>query len=136
MTKYYGEIGARSQSRPQECWILVTHCVRRILSEARRVRSPGITGQAQDMVWGALQAHTLFRSILEHKIQGHPKISVILQQHLVDHATPMSSFLALEATVKELQRQVGLHSKAQDRGVTFAGKQGQQPLKAPKGSGG
>ena len=53
----------------------------------------------------------------------NPHIDEITVQHLVDHATPMSSFLALEATVKELQRQVGQHSKAQDRGVTFANKQ-------------
>ena len=132
MTRYFGEIRARSQSRPQDCWILVTHCVRRILSEAQKARSPGRTGQAHDMLWGALQAHSLFSSILEHKIQGHPKISVILQQHLVDHATPMSSFLTLEATVKELQRQVGQHSKAQDRGVTFANK---QAAAKPKGAG-
>ena len=86
------------------------------------------------MVWGALQAHALFRSILDHKIQGHPKISVILQQHLVDHATPMSSFLVLETAVKELQRQVGQHSKAQDRSVSFANKQA-AALKTPKGGG-
>ena len=132
MTKYFGEIKARSQSRPQESRILDTHCVRRILSEARKVRAPGKTGQDHDMVWGALQAHALFRSILDHKIQGHPKISVILQQHLVDHATPMSSFLGLEAAVKELQRQVGQQSKAQDRSVSFANKQA-AASKAPKG---
>jgi hypothetical protein len=118
MTKYYNEVGARSQSLPQECWILVTHCVRKVLSEARSARSPGKSGKPQDMLWATLHAHAFFQALLDHKIQGHPKISVILQQHLIDHATPMSSFLVLEKIVHDLQRVSKQGTIAADRNAS------------------
>ena len=67
-----------------------------VLSETRRARLPSANGEAHDKLWGALQAHAFFEDLLANKTQGHPKISVIVQSHQVDHSTPISFFLDLQ----------------------------------------
>jgi hypothetical protein len=118
MTMYHSEIGNRSQASKEECWLLVTSCIRTpILSEAHMARLPGRSGLPHDMLWGTLQAHAFFISLTSAKIQGHPKVAVILQAHVVDHSTPIALHKSLVAQVTELTRVVGAYKGAADRAI-------------------
>ena len=128
MTLYHTEIGKRSQATKEECWLLVTSCVRTILSKAHMARLPGRSGLPHDMLWGTLQAHAFFMSLTSAKIQGHPKVAVILQAHVVDHSTPIALYRTLAAQVADLSRAVGSYKGAADRAI---GKQGKHPAPSP-----
>ena len=136
MSSFYAEVLTRSRAKESECWILVTHCVRKILTEARQARLPGASGEPHDMLWGALQAHAFFTDLLAHNIYGHPKISVIIQSHQVDHSTPVSSFLELksqvEALTKLLSKEVSAAKKTADAALTHS-KKGKGPKGADDG---
>lgn len=125
MTLYHSEIGVRSHATKDECWLLVTSCVRTILSEAHMSRLPGRSGTPHDMLWGTLQAHAFFASLTSAKIQGHPKVAVILQAHVVDHSTPIALHRTLAAQVTELARVVSMVKGTADRAAT-KGKNNQQ----------
>lgn len=124
MTLYHSEIGVRSHATKEECWLLVTSCVRTILSEAHMARLPGRNGDPHDMLWGTLQAHSFFASLTSAKIQGHPKISVILQSHVVDHSTPIALYRSLATQVEALTKLVGAQKGAMDRAVSKQGNKG------------
>ncbi len=117
MTLYHSEVAVRSHASKEECWLLVTSCVRTILSEAHMARLPGRSGLPHDMLWGTLQAHAFFISLTSAKIQGHPKIAVILQAHVVDHSTPIALHRTLAAQVAELTQKVGNYKGAADRAI-------------------
>ena len=70
------------------------------------------------MLWGALRAHVFFEALIENTIPGHPKISVILHQHMVDHSTSISAFKKLEAQVAVLKQQVSQNTSASDRNAS------------------
>lgn len=122
MTLYHSEVGNRSHATKEECWLLVTSCVRTILSEAHMARLPGRNGSPHDMLWGTLQAHAFFASLTAGKIQGHPKVSVILQGHVVDHSTPIALHRALAAQVSELAKSLGAAKGAADRAAAARAK--------------
>ena len=122
MTLYHSEVGNRSHATKEECWLLVTSCVRTILSEAHIARLPGRNSSPHDMLWGTLQAHAFFMSLTSGKIQGHPKVSVILQGHVVDHSTPIALYRALEAKVTELSKAVGAAKGNADRAAAARAK--------------
>ena len=115
MTLYHSEVGARSHATKDECWLLVTSCIRTILTEAHMARLPGRNGSPHDMLWGTLQAHAFFVSLTAGKIQGHPKVAVILQGHVVDHSTPIALHRALALQVTELTKAVGATRTQADR---------------------
>ena len=123
MTLYHSEVGVRSHATKDECWLLVTSCVRTILSEAHMARLPGRNGSPHDMLWGTLQAHAFFISLTAGKIQGHPKVAVILQGHVVDHSTPIALHRALATQVAELAKSVGSVKGNADRAAAARAKQ-------------
>ena len=123
MTSYFLELGQRSSGDEKERWVLVTSCIRTILFEVRGARLPGRSGRPQDMLWGALRAHVFFQALIENTIPGHPKVSVILHQHLVDHATSISAFKKLEVVVNSLKQQVAQNASAADRNASKKGAQ-------------
>ena len=122
MTTYYTEVKTRSQATEAECWILVTHCIRKVLSETRKARLYGVRGLPHEMMWGALKAHAFFEDLLANKIHGHPKISVIVQSHQVDHATPLSLFFDLKAKVEAISKESREAKKSADAALSFAKK--------------
>ena len=103
MTPYPSEVGFQSHATKEECWLLVTSCIRNILLEAHMARLPGRNGTPHDVLWDTLQ------------IQGHPEVLAILQGHVVGHSTAIALHRALEAKVTELAKVVGTAKSTADR---------------------
>lgn len=122
MTNYHTEIVARSKAESKSCWILVTHCVRAMLTLIRGARSIGQRQDPAQMLWGTLQAHRIMAELIDHKFQGHPKISIILHQHLIDNAVPLTRFEEMEKTVAEMAKVVTASKAAADKASSVANK--------------
>jgi len=58
------------------------------------------------MVWASLQAHKVCRELIALKFQGHPDISVILHQHLIDNSVPLSGFDVLQSEFEALRKSI------------------------------
>ena len=62
------------------------------------------------MLLGTLRAHEVMKEYRQADFSGHPKIALILHEHLIRFATPRSKFTALKTGLEErmdkLQRSV------------------------------
>jgi hypothetical protein len=58
--------------------------------------------------------------LMEANFSGHPAISNVLHQHLVDHATPQSKHDALSITVTTLQARIEQVKKVADTAASSA----------------
>lgn len=72
MTLYHSEIGVRSHATKEECWLLVTSCVRTILLEAHMARLPG-RAVHRTTCSGEHSKHTRFCLTHFGKDSGAPK---------------------------------------------------------------
>lgn len=106
ITDGYTELKTRSGGSDKECWGLMSHSVRAMLKLMRKGRSIGKSGHPEHMLWGTLQAYRIGKELLDLKFEGHPEISVILHQHLIDNAVPRSIFDALVAKVGAMEKSV------------------------------
>jgi len=52
-------------------------------------------------MWGTLQAHRIMSEYRSEKFSGHPKIALILHEHLINFSVPMSMFVDWQKKVKE-----------------------------------
>jgi hypothetical protein len=106
INKFYTELLNRSRGSKKECWVLVSYCVRTVFSLIRKSRLIGTNASEHGMFWASLQAHRTMKELLEHGFEGHPKVAVVLHQHLIDYSTPLSAFELLETKMVELQKEV------------------------------
>ena len=108
---YHQQVQAESEASCQEVWILISHCVRAVFRSLREARAPGrATNTLAGMLWGTLRAHKVMKEYRQADFSGHPKIALILHEHLIRFATPRSKFTALKTGLEErmdkLQRSV------------------------------
>jgi hypothetical protein len=81
----------------EDCWRLISHCVRAIFSDlhAARIagRGPFMTSDRQlGVVWGCLQAHRVMSEYVDADFASHPRCSHILNLHLQDNALMKTEF--------------------------------------------
>ena len=111
IVRYHQQVQAESEASGQEVWILISHCVRAIFRSLREARAPGrATNTPAGMFWGTLRAQEVMKTYRQADFSGHPKIALILHEHLIRFATPRSKFSALKTGLEErmdkLQRSV------------------------------
>jgi len=71
-------------------------------------------------MWGTLQAHRGVKEIMDLKFQGHPEVSIILHQHLIDNAVPRSRFEKLQGKFVTLQKAVEEIKNKSDKAMSTA----------------
>ena len=102
MVRYHREIKEESDASEHEVWVLISHCVRAVFKSLRDARAPGrATNTAGGMLWGTLRAHEVMREYRAHEFSGHPKIALILHEHLIRFSTPRSKFDSLQLEFSE-----------------------------------
>ena len=111
MVRYHRQVQAESEASEQEVWILISHCVRAVFKSLREARAPGrASNTPAGMLWGTLRAHEVMQEYRVAEFSGHPKIALILHEHLIRFATPRSKFDGLKSSVEDrldkLQRSV------------------------------
>ena len=121
IVRYHQQVQAVSEASSQEVWILISHCVRAIFRSLREARAPGrATNTPAGMLWGTLRAHEVMKDYRQADFSGHPKIALILHEHLIRFATPRSKFSALksglEDRMEKLQRSVNSVVAANNKG--------------------
>ena len=94
ITSTQNKLVERGAGSPKECWQLVSASLGKI----------GQNGDDSFRFWGTLQAYRIAKELREAKFQGHPEVSVVLHEHLVDNAVPKSAFLALQEEVRTLKK--------------------------------
>ena len=119
--RYHQQVQAESEASCQEVWILISHCVRAVFRSLREARAPGrATNTPAGMLWGTLRAHEVMKEYRQADFSGHPKIALILHEHLIRFATPRSKFSALKVGLEErmdkLQRSVNSAVAASNKG--------------------
>ena len=111
IVRYHQQVQAESEASSHEVWVLISHCVRAVFRSLREARAPGrATNTPAGMLWGTLRAHEVMKEYRQADFSGHPKIALILHEHLIRFATPRSKFTALQTGLEErmekLQRSV------------------------------
>ena len=102
MVRYHAQVQAESEASEQEVWILISHCVRAVFKSLREARAPGRASNTPGgMLWGTLKAHEVMKEYRLADFSGHPKIALILHEHLIRFATPRSKFDWLQASINE-----------------------------------
>ena len=102
MVRYHAQVQAESEASEQEVWILISHGVRAIFKSLREARAPGRASNTPGgMLWGTLKAHEVMKEYRLADFSGHPKIALILHEHLIRFATPRSKFDWLQASINE-----------------------------------
>ena len=102
MVRYHREIKEESDASEHEVWILISHCVRAVFKSLRDARAPGRASNSPGgMLWGTLKAHETMREYRSHDFSGHPKIALILHEHLIRFSTPRSKFDELRVSFDE-----------------------------------
>jgi len=113
MMTYYDEQKTHNNDSTKECWGLVIYCLKAIFHVIQKVRVLGTTRNLESMVWASMQAHKVCRELIALKFQGHPDVSVILHQHLIDNSVPFSHFDALRAEFETLRKPIkDVHDEA------------------------
>ncbi|KAL7559235.1 hypothetical protein ACA910_013124 [Epithemia clementina (nom. ined.)] len=112
---YHDKRLGKSNASLREIWSLVSHCVRAVF---KSIRSAQATGQAfhspEGMFWGSLQAHRVMGEYKDADLSGHPKIALILHEHLINFSTPLSKFEEFQEKLrKEMKELVDHVEKAQ-----------------------
>ena len=123
MVRYHREIKEESDATEHEVWILISHCVRAVFKSLRDARAPGRASNtpAGGMLWGTLKAHDTMREYRGHDFSGHPKIALILHEHLIRFSTPRSKFFELKAEVEEKMEKI---TRSVNQAVASANKKG------------
>ena len=121
IVRYHQQVKAESEASSQEVWILISHCVRAIFRSLREARAPGrATNTPAGMLWGTLRAHEVMKEYRQSDFSGHPKIALILHEHLIWFATPRSKFSALQSGLEDrmdkLQRSLNSVVPANNKG--------------------
>ncbi|KAL7563479.1 hypothetical protein ACA910_008782 [Epithemia clementina (nom. ined.)] len=94
---YHDDLLGKSNASTQEVWTLNSHCVRAVFKSLRTARACGRAFNSPEGVfWGALQAHGVMVEFKEAEFSGHPKIALILHEHLINFSTPLSQFEAFQ----------------------------------------
>ena len=111
MIRYHREIKEESDATEHEVWILISHCVRAVFKSLRDARAPGRASSTPGgMLWGTLRAHQVMKDYRGHDFSGHPKIALILHEHLIRFSTPRSKFdelqLQFDEKLEKVQRSV------------------------------
>ena len=102
MVRYHREIKEESDATEHEVWILISHCVRAVFKSLRDARAPGRASNTPGgMLWGTLKAHETMREYRSHDFSGHPRIALILHEHLIRFSTPRSKFDELRNSFDE-----------------------------------
>ena len=120
MVRYHQQVQAESEASEQEVWILISHCVRAVFKSLREARAPGrASNTPAGMLWGTLKAHDVMKEYRAAEFSGHPKIALILHEHLIRFATPRSKFDTLKSSLEErlekLQRSVNAAVSASNK---------------------
>ena len=120
MVRYHAQVQAESEASEQEVWILISHCVRAVLKSLREARSPGRASNTPGgMLWGTLRAHEIMKQYCDADFSGHPKIALILHEHLIRFSTPRSKFESLQTQMNERFEKL---QRAVNQAVTSANK--------------
>jgi hypothetical protein len=127
ITCFYNEMVKRSGAPGPEVWLLVSHCVRVIFSELRGARLPGTHETEDGMFWAALQCSRVQTELVACKFQGHPRVAVILHEHLLDHSTPLSLFRTLESKLALVAKDAKDAKIVADRALSVAGSKKKAP---------
>jgi len=106
MMTYYDEQKTCNNDSTKECWALVIYCLKAIFCIIQKARVLGTTRNPESMVWASLQAHKVCRELMSLKFRGHPDVSVILHQHLIDNSVHLSCFDALQLEFKALCKSI------------------------------
>ena len=88
----------------------------------REARAPGrATNTPAGMLWGTLRAHETMKEYRQADFSGHPKIALILHEHLIRFATPRLKFAALKSGLEDktekLQRSVNSAVASANKGA-------------------
>lgn len=122
LTKTHNELLARRKGDKKGAWILMTHSERAVLKVVRRARKIGQSRDPAHLLWGALQAHRVSKELVDLKFQGHPEVSIILHQHLIDTSVPRSVHEKLEKEVSELKKDLAAVKATADKALSTANK--------------
>ena len=123
MVRYHRQVQAESEASEQEVWILILHCVRAVFKSLREARAPGrASNTPAGMLWGTLKAHDVMKEYRAAEFSGHPKIALILHEHLICFATTRSKFDTLKSSLEErlekLQRSVNAAVSATNKAAS------------------
>ena len=125
MVRYHREIKEESDASEHEVWILISHCVRAVFKSLRDARAPGRASNTPGgMLWGTLRAHDIMREYRSHDFSGHPKIALILHEHLIRFSTPRSKFDELQHSIDDKLEKV---QRSINQAVAAANKKGSAP---------
>jgi hypothetical protein len=122
INRNYNHTLTRSAASPAEVWSLMTRCIRLVFAELRTARLPGCQSTESSMMWGALHAHAIAKEFIDLNFEGHSKVAVILQQHVIDNTTPLSKYYELHAMVTKNQQDVTKIRVAADSALSLAKK--------------
>ena len=102
MVRYHAQVQAESEASEQEVWILISHCVRAVFKSLREARASGRASNTPGgMLWGTLKAHRVMKEYRAADFSGHPKIALILHEHLIRFTTPRSKFDTLQMSLND-----------------------------------
>mgnify|MGYP001950038505 CR=1 FL=1 len=118
IVQYYEVVKGRSSGSSKEVWALISHCVRAVFGDLREARAPGRGLHTPGgMFWGALQAHRVMAEYRKVDFSGHPRIALILHEHLINFSVPMSKFEELEKSLSAVKSEL---SDKLDKAVRLA----------------
>jgi hypothetical protein len=123
ITQSYQDLVNRGGSA-KEAWAYVSHCVRAIFDLLYKARVAGRGPFLDDsrrqagMVWGALQCHSVCRSLMEANFSSHPTLSHILNLHLRDNAVMASSLEALTKRVDKMDVEIKGTKKTAEKALS------------------
>ena len=102
MVRYHAQVQAESEASEQEVWILISHCIRAVFKSLREARASGRASNTPGgMLWGTLKAHRVMQEYRAADFSGHPKIALILHEHLIRFTTPRSKFDTLQMSLND-----------------------------------
>lgn len=122
LTTHYLEYLTRSEATEAEVWELITSCMREVFSLFRKARLVGGGGTAAQMFWGTLQCHRVCQELSDSEIKGHPNLAMIINDHLIDNAVPLSRYNKLEAEFQALKKEVATIKGTADKALNAAKK--------------
>ncbi|KAL7579126.1 hypothetical protein ACA910_019154 [Epithemia clementina (nom. ined.)] len=107
---YHDDLLGKSNASTQEVWTLILHCIWAVFKSLQTAWSCGRAFHSlEGMFWGALQAHRIMAEYKDANFSGHPKIALILHEHLINFSTPLSQFKAFMK--KHADELCALHEK-------------------------